>query len=379
MKTLSKAFLLTKEPTTAEILADKVYKEFIGHRRFNVMAEGEGGAGGGEGGAGGAGGAGGGEGGAGEGKGGDGKGGDGKGDDGAKFVPVTELEKANARAAKAEKIARENAEKLAALGGDAEKLKSTLAMFGDDPAKFMENFKKMQADAEAAKLKDATELEKTLHENKKLQGRIDELLGTSTKEKNELLTKWEQEKKDMDAKLKSMRAAQLDGELIAAAAANNAANPEQIMRMLKGDITFDETNGSFVYEYKGRGDAVHTKPLADYVKEFLSDEKNRNLVRAGGQPRAGAQPGQPGHTGNDKDQNGKPGDAYTVDKDGYMTLGRVLTAHEKRDAEASGLSEREWEDRRARMLKGQSENEKAAAELAKGGQRPLLPGEVRLS
>lgn len=366
MKTLSKAFLLTQEPT----MADRVYMQLFGHRYFNVMAEGEGGNGGdGEGGNGGEGG-----------KGGDGKpAGDGGGDDGPKFVPVSELEKAQARAAKAEKVARENADKLAAMGADAEKLKSTLSMFGDDPAKFMEDFKKMQADADAAKMKDATELEKATHELKKAQGRIDELTGASAKEKQELTAKWEQEKKDMDAKLKSMRASQLDGELIAAAAANNAANPEQVMRMLKGDITYDETNGTFVYEYKGRGDAVHTKPLADYVKEFLGDEKNRNLVRAGGQPRAGAQPGTPGHSGDGKNGEPKAGEPYSIDKDGYMTLGRELTAQEKKDAEMAGMSEKDWEDRRARMLKGQADNEKVAAELAKGGQRPLMPGEIRFN
>lgn len=360
MNLLSKPFLLTQEPT----MADRVYNNIFGHLRFNVMAEGEGGGDGGtpngEGGKGGA----------------PGEGGKGP-DDADKYVPVSELEKANARAAKAEKTARETAEKLAAMGTDTEKLKSSLAMFGDDPGKFLEEFKKMQADAENAKLKDATELEKANHELKKAMGRIDELTGANAKERQELTAKWEQEKKDMDLKMKSMRASQLDGELLAAAAANGAANPEQVMRMLKGDITYDETNGTFVYEYKGRGDAVHTKPLADYVKEFLGDEKNRNLVRAGGQPRAGAQPGTPGHNGDGKPgDNPKAGEAFSVDKDGFMTLGRELTSHEKRDAAGSGMSEREWEDRRARMLKGQTENEKVAAELAKAGKRPPLPGEI---
>ncbi len=299
-------------------------------------------------------------------------------DEGTKHVPAAELDKALAAREAAEKKSRELSAQIAAMSADKAKTEASLASLGADPAKIAEELAALRKQNEDAKLKDASELEKALHENKKLKGLLEESIGKKDKELAEVTTAREQEKAEAAKQLAAVRDVQLTNSIMSAALANSAYDPEQIVRMLRGEFKYDDVNAKHVFEYAGRGDAVHTKTVDERVKDFLADEKNKNLVRVGGSgPRPGAQPGTGGGYGSPA--SGTPpaaGEKFSVDKDGFMSLGRELTVTEKRDAEGSGLDPKEYADKLARMFKAQEANEKRSRENAKSGPRKPLPGEV---
>ena len=110
--------------------------------------------------------------------------------------------------------------------------------------------------------------------------------------------------------------------------------------------------------------------MKDHVKDLLGKDENKNLIKLTNQPR-----NSPG-TQSGGDGSGS-GEAFSVDADGYMTLGRQLTTQEQRLAEKSGMTPRAWEDRHARMLKGQQDNEAAKKDMiAKGITKQPLPGQI---
>jgi hypothetical protein len=296
-------------------------------------------------------------------------------DDGTTYVPKTELDSVIKSRQKLEEKLKNQSTEYTKVIEELTNVKKSLEALGDDPTKVMEELKTLKEAAEKEKLKDASELEKAQHALKKMQGQIDELMSASKKELETREKAFAEEKEKTLKQLENLRNHQLTNEILVEATNNNAYNPTQIVNMLRHEFKYDTDTDAFVHEYEGSKGAIHTKSVSERVKEFLTDENNRNLVRAGSSPRSGAKPGEPG---DNKKTEAKPGDAYSVDKEGYMTLGRELTADEKREADMSGLNHKEFEDRKARMLKAIADNDKRSQEMAKAGPRPLLPGEVPL-
>ena len=90
----------------------------------------------------------------------------------------------------------------------------------------------------------------------------------------------EKEVEGLREKLVGMRKVGLESEIRAAAARYNAVNPDQIVRMLKPDFTYDDHYEAFQYQIYHNGKLKDSIDVDEHVKNFLTNEDNSNLVKA---------------------------------------------------------------------------------------------------
>lgn len=96
-----------------------------------------------------------------------------------------------------------------------------------------------------------------------------------------------------------MRLNSLKADIRSAAALNNAYNPEQIVHLILDNFEYNEELGSYIATTKDAKNRPVTLEVAEFVEQYLKDEKNANLVKSNAKPGTGGQGG---------DKGGKPGD-----------------------------------------------------------------------
>jgi len=139
----------------------------------------------------------------------------------------------------------------------------------------------LEEEAENKKLKDASEVDRikiSLEKDfKNFQNETNKKVEGLTKE----LTETKEESKGKDAKIASMARRGLMSAIKSVAAENNALNPTQIVKMTLNEFTWNEQLQDFEHvEYDKNGKETNVLSVEEYVKDFLEDETNANLVKA---------------------------------------------------------------------------------------------------
>lgn len=98
-----------------------------------------------------------------------------------------------------------------------------------------------------------------------------------------------------------MRLNSLKADIRSAAALNNAYNPDQIVHLILDNFEYNEELGSYIATTKDAKNRPVTLEVAEFVEQYLKDEKNANLVKSSAKPGTGGQ-------GGDNKGGGKPGD-----------------------------------------------------------------------
>jgi hypothetical protein len=160
---------------------------------------------------------------------------------------------------------------------DAEDYEKTKKAYND----LLEFKKEIEKQKEEEELKNKTELERAevLHKKqlKEMEERFNqqmEKFQKSIEEKDSIL----QEK---DKKLQVNRKISLEKDILEFAAKYEAYSPQQIVRLLSPDFTYDDQLEKWVMLKKdNKGKIIDELEIHDHVKSFLTDEANSNLVRA---------------------------------------------------------------------------------------------------
>jgi len=139
----------------------------------------------------------------------------------------------------------------------------------------------MQQKEEEEKLKNASEWERKQIEYEKEFNRLKHKMEQETQSLSSKLEEKESELQKKEQHISSLREAKLENEIARVAIKNKALNTNQIVRLLRGDFTYDADLDKFVYlKYNDKGKLVDEKTVDEYVSEFLSAEENENLVEA---------------------------------------------------------------------------------------------------
>jgi len=179
---------------------------------------------------------------------------------------------------------RDTRDKLASLEKrlegvpSGEELKKILA-----EKKELEDYKKkIEEESEAKRLAEASEIEKLQIQIDKIKAsyetslasKDDEIKKTSSQLRDEL----EKRSKEIERLLQYRK----ESEILKAAEKVHAIKPSQIVDMLSHKFIYDEDLGEFVFPiYNAKGKREGEKTVEVYIKEFLEDPENDNLVKAG--------------------------------------------------------------------------------------------------
>lgn len=267
-------------------------------------------------------------------------------DGGNEYIPKAQFDALNTDKSKLESTVAELSSKLEDSQKKIEEITKKFSLVGDDPEGLLEELTKLREESDAAKLKGASELEKMQVEMDKAK----RLFDTELKEKMKIIKALEEEKGNYSKIVDDLRRSSLRADLLSAASANDAHSPDQIVGLLIHDFKLGEDG---VYK------SHDGKSVQEHVKSYLARKENANLRKTTITPVEG--------TGDDKKPSSTDsGDKYKIDKDGYMLLGRELTPPEKKSMSLSGLSEREFIDKLARVKKGEEEAMKRIAKEREG-------------
>jgi hypothetical protein len=86
--------------------------------------------------------------------------------------------------------------------------------------------------------------------------------------------------KEKDLKIEQSRKIGLERDILEFAHKYKALNPQQVVKLLSPDFTYDDNLEKWVVLKKEKGKIVDEMDINDYVKSFLEDKSNENLVRA---------------------------------------------------------------------------------------------------
>lgn len=191
---------------------------------------------------------------------------------------------------------KEAIEKRDAAKGDKRKLQSKVdeleAALKDAPTKDdfaslkkeLEDLRKFkqQIDEEQEKQRlekmSAEEREKVKRDKEKSEfdAKMQQLQEMIDKEKAEK----ERIKQEGEEKVKSLRRVGLENEILKSAKKYNALRPDQIVKLVKDEFDYDESEEKFVKNIKEGGKLKDILSVDDFIKDFLSKEENDNLVEA---------------------------------------------------------------------------------------------------
>lgn len=141
---------------------------------------------------------------------------------------------------------------------------------------FKEDFDKK---AEEEEMKKKTELERMEINFKKqldsLSSELDRLKSERDTEKKQFEETLNKEK----AEKQRLRLTKLESDIVKYSVKYKALKPEQIVKLVKDDFTYDEELDKFVYLVKDeKGKLQDELSVEDRVKRFLSDPDNENLI-----------------------------------------------------------------------------------------------------
>lgn len=149
----------------------------------------------------------------------------------------------------------------------------------------MSEYEKEKAEREA---KEEEEKLKKLDEASRIKIEFEKKFSSLSKEMEEKLQQTygivEEKQKaldEKDSKISSLSKRALMNEIKSEAAANGAISPSQIVKMTIGDFDWDDANGEFInIERDAKGKEINFNTVSEYIKRFLEDEVNANLVKA---------------------------------------------------------------------------------------------------
>jgi chromosome segregation ATPase len=135
--------------------------------------------------------------------------------------------------------------------------------------------------AEEEKLKNMDEIERVKLETKKTEDKfkkeMEELMNSFKKEKEE----WTKEKETAQERIARLRKSTLDMDIMEAAVKNKAWNPKQIVKLIRDEFSYDDNLDKYSYiKRDAKGKLEDELNVHEYVKEFLSNEENENLVKS---------------------------------------------------------------------------------------------------
>ncbi len=144
-----------------------------------------------------------------------------------------------------------------------------------------EEYEKIKKDKEDADLEKKTEAEKEAIKIRKEYEEFQSQMDNKLEEFKQSVEVKDSTIGNLKGEISNLRGVKLENEILAAASKYDAINPKQIVRLIKNDFTYDETDNSF-YKNVYKGDKLKDQiEVIDFVKEFLSDKENANLVKSG--------------------------------------------------------------------------------------------------
>lgn len=227
---------------------------------------------------------------------------------------------------------RETREKLATIEKRLDGIPSSeeLQKILEEKKSLEDYKKKTDEEAEAKRLEKASDIEKLQLQLDKLKSSYEAALANKEDEKvkttQQLSETLDRKSKEVDRLLSYRK----ESEILKAAEKAHAVKPSQIVDMLSNKFIYDEELGEFVYPIiNAKGRREGEKDVATFIKEFLEDPENDNLVKA---DMAG---GGSGHHKNPLGSSGKSSD--TSNK--YLRSERAILEEE---AEERGMKVEDW-------------------------------------
>jgi len=197
-----------------------------------------------------------------------------------KFVDREEFKKVIEKrdAVKAElRTLKSKMEEYEGTGDELQKLKDQVSELNE----IKQEYESIKQEKEDADLEKKTGAEKETIKIRKDFDALQKQMDTKLDEFNKSIEIKDNANKALKGEVSNLRGVKLENEILAAAGTYNAINPNQIVRLIKSDFTYDETDNSF-YKNVYKGDKLKDQiEVADFVKEFLSDKENANLVKSG--------------------------------------------------------------------------------------------------
>jgi len=195
----------------------------------------------------------------------------------------TELDKAIKKRDEAKGDRRRVQSKVEELEDKLEKMIDSTSV--DSLKEELDELKKFKSDIEKEKedadLKKKTEVERQSYQFEKQLKELRDEVEKERKSRNDEKDKLDQELVDTKQLIEELRVARLDADIITAASKHGALRPSQIVKILKGEFEYEKSLEKFVKKtYKENGKLADEISVDDYVKSFLEDEDNDNLVKA---------------------------------------------------------------------------------------------------
>lgn len=148
----------------------------------------------------------------------------------------------------------------------------------DDLKTFKSDFDKKKEEEKLNKLDEMERLK--LEKNKELekfQKEMEDLRESFNKEKEDK----ENKLKEAQTRISKLRKSTLGVDIMKAAVKNKAWNPDQIVRLLRDDLTYDDTLDKYSYIKRDeKGKVLDELSVGEYVTEFLKKEENENLIKS---------------------------------------------------------------------------------------------------
>ena len=147
--------------------------------------------------------------------------------------------------------------------------------------KDLQDFKKEKEEEEEEKLKNLDDKDRMKirfdKQMKKMQDEIDNIKSS----KKEVENKIEENNKVAETRIEKLRMKTLRADIVEEASKYEVYNTSQIFRQVKDDFEYDKEMDEFVHIVRDKkGKIVDEISVDAYIKEFLKDEANENLLRS---------------------------------------------------------------------------------------------------
>lgn len=141
--------------------------------------------------------------------------------------------------------------------------------------------KEVEKQKEEEELKNKTEFERAEIQYQKQMKEMEEKFQGEISKFQTALEEKETALREKEQRLQANRKISLEKDLLGFSAKYKACNPQQIVRLLSPDFTYDDQLEKWVVLKKdAKGKIIDELDANDYVKEFLSAEENSNLVQS---------------------------------------------------------------------------------------------------
>ena len=151
-----------------------------------------------------------------------------------------------------------------------------------DQLKVLQDFKKEADDKkeeEDLKKLDSTQREKLRFDKKitEMQDQIDAIKDVGKQEKE----KYVEKEKSNQSRIEKLRMKTLRADIMEEAIKYDPIKPSQVFRLVKDDFEYDSDMDEFVHTVRDKkGKIIEEIYVAEYVKEYLEDEANENLIKS---------------------------------------------------------------------------------------------------